>query len=120
MAEYLNSWSDDWATTSASEQSTEHVPTIETIWKAMREFEEKAKSKDLGPDVLVLTHSEMQELKLHCEKRDPPLACCGLPSDPWSIYGIRIEECATKAEVKLRVLELASYGVKAGYIKESE
>lgn len=118
MAEYLNSLSDDWTTTDA-EQSTDKAPTIKYLKRIMREFQEKWKDVDLGPDVLVLTHAEMQELKLHCQKRDLVMEPTGI-SSPWNIYGIRVEECATKLEVKARVAELASKGVKAGFIKESE
>ena len=114
--EYLNSWSNDWIGTTAADQSAEHMPTFETIRKAMREFKEKWKDVDLGPDVWVLTHAEMQELKQHCEKRDPPITSLGIVGWESSIYGIRIESFPTRREVFARVLELADKGVKAGFL----
>lgn len=120
MSDYLNSWSDDWSyPVSSAEPSTDQVPTIETIRQVMQEFEKNHRSQRV-PEVWVLTHYEMQELKMHCEKRDPVMEPSGILSDPWNIYGIRIEEVATKEEAIDRVAELASKGVKAGYLKESE
>lgn len=113
----LNSWSDDWCGTTATKPSTDKMPTIEDIRRAMREFQEKWKDVDLGPDVWVLTHDEFQELKRLCEQRDPSGGGFGgALQDPSTIYGIRIEEYATKQEVRARVLELADKGVKAGFL----
>ncbi len=119
-AVYKNPWSDDWIFTTAADQGTDATPTIDTIRRAMREFQERWKDVALGPDVWVLTHAEMQELKLQMEKRDPFVEWCGGQKDPLSIYGIRIEEFATKQEVRNRVIELAANGVKAGFLTKEE
>lgn len=116
---YPNSWSDDWDKSYATRITTE-TPTIEDLRRTMREFQEKRKGIDLGPDVWVLTHAEMQELKLQMEKRDPFVEWCGEQKDPLTIYGIRIEEFATKQEVRNRVIELAANGVKAGFLTKEE
>jgi hypothetical protein len=119
-AVYKNPWSDDWIYTTAAEQSTDATPTIDTIRRAIRKFQEKWKDADLGPDVWVLTHAQMQDLKLEMEKRDPFVAWCGGSKDPLSIYGIRVEEYATKEEVRARVIELAANGIRAGFLKSEE
>ena len=115
---YLNSWSADWAGTTSAKQSTQDMPTLETLKRAMQEF--RKKYFDRGPDVWVLTSDEVQYLKSHCEDRGLLVTQGGFASDPFSIYGIRIEECATTQEVRVRVLELADQGVKAGFIEEDE
>ena len=114
-AEYINSWSDDWFCTIAN-QSTSQTPTIDMMKRVMREFQDKF--KDRGPDVLVLTCSEFEELKRHCEKCDPPIASLGMTSWEPTIYGIRIESYQTREEVRARVLVLQSKGVKAGFNQE--
>lgn len=94
------------------------APTIERIRQVMREFMEKW--KDRGPDVLVLTNEEYAELYRQLESKHPvPMGC-----DPFlsglTIYGINIERYATRAEVRTRVTELASKGIKAGFLKDGE
>lgn len=118
--EYLNSWNDSWCGTTVAPQGENATPTIEDIRRTMREFQEKWKDVDLGPDVWVLTLSEFEKLKQHCEDHYPPLWCNGLPSDPWTIYGVRIESYFTKQEVRDRVLELTGKGVKAGFLANED
>lgn len=112
----LNSWSNDWFGTTAAKSSTNAMSTIEDVRRAMREFQEKWKDVDLGPDVWVLTFNEMDKLKLLCEKRKPDVTHVAFPGEPWTIYGIRVEKYATKEQVRARVIELAANGVKAGFL----
>jgi hypothetical protein len=114
----MNSWSDDWAGTTAGPTSTNAMPTIEDIRRAMREF--RRIRMERGPDTWILTHEEMQCLKDKCKSRGLLPDRPELASDPFSIYGIRIEEYATKQEVRARVIELAANGVTAGFLAQEE
>lgn len=107
---YLNSWSDNWAAT-----STDDGPTFADLQRVMREFQ--AKHKDRGPDVWVLTHDEWMKLRLHCQVRDQHDIRRGIAGYQF-LDGIRIEECATRDEVRARVNELAEQDVKAGFLND--
>lgn len=114
-----NSWTDNWTCpVSSAEPNTTKMPTIESIRQAIREFKEQLEDLDLGPDVWVLTHAETQELKRRFEKRDPTMEPMAVLSSLWTTYGVCIETVTTKEEAIDRVAELASNGVKAGYLKE--
>lgn len=93
-----------------------HVPAIDEIKPLVRKFIRN--NKDHWPDVWVLTDDEYRQLELLCEKRRPDVVWSGLPKDPWTIYGIRVEHLPTREQVRARVFELADNGVKAGFLQE--
>lgn len=94
----------------------QHISTIKEIKSLVREFIRN--NEDRWPNVWVLTDDEYRKLVLLCEKRRPDVVWNGLPKEPWTIYGIRIEHLPTREQVRARVFELAENGVKAGFLQE--